>query len=247
MDWEAIRRQTAERLASVKVKDKPFPHVFIPDIFPEPFFRALRANLPPDDLLTSTDRRRSGNPHAVNRRKFAVDPAEMAALPDPARPFWEEAWRWLVGEEFTRAVTDRFADGIHARYGDQTLNLVNRIEVNIDRENCAIPPHTDSPAKVITMLFYLPADDSRADLGTSIYVPKDPTFRSERASQYPFEWFDVAATFPYIPNSCLAFLKTDRSFHGRPPVTGENVSRPMLFVSIQHRLAKSGAERDAMM
>ncbi|WP_374446795.1 hypothetical protein [Stella sp.] len=235
MKWDEIRRQTAERLSSVRVTNEPFPHVFIRDVFPEPFFQALRANLPADESLEATDPKRSSNQYAANRRKFAIDPAHLASLPEGPREFWTEARRWLGGREFTQAVLARFAAGIARRYGSRSLDLVNRIEINVDRENYAIPPHTDSPKKMVTMLFYLPADDARADLGTSIYVPKDPTFRSEKPTQYPFEQFDLVASFPYVPNSCLAFLKTDNSFHGRPLVTGENVSRPMMFVSIQHR------------
>jgi hypothetical protein len=240
MLWDEIRRQTAVRLSSVEVKNEPFPHVFIRDFFPEPFFQALRANLPADDALESTDRKRSSNQYAVNRRKFPIDPGHIKDLPEGPRQFWTETRRWLAGSEFTRSVLTRFTAGIAARYGDRSLDLVNRIEINVDRENYAILPHTDSPKKMLTMLFYLPADDSRADLGTSIYAPKDPTFRSEKPTQYPFVLFHTVKQFPYIPNSCLAFLKTDNSFHGRPPVTGENVSRPMMFISIQHQLPNDG-------
>lgn len=242
MNWDEIRQQTAARLSSVRVTDEPFPHVYIRDFFPESFFQALRANLPPDDALEATDGKRSSNVYAVNRRKFAIDPDHLQALPDDRRAFWSETRRWLAGREFTHSVLSRFGTGIAKRYGHRPLDLVNRIEINVDRENYAIPPHTDSSAKMLTMLFYLPADDSRADLGTSIYVPKDRGFRSEHPRQYPFEDFDTVATFPYVPNSCLAFLKTDNSFHGRPPVTGENVSRPMMFVSIQHKIAKPAAD-----
>ncbi len=235
MTLDEVRQQTALRLAAVEPKGEPFPHAFIRDFFPQAFFQAMRANLPADEALDPTDRRRSNNPHAVNRRKFALDEAHLATLDPGRRRFWSTVLPWLGGAEFARMVLARFAGGLAARYGDRPLDLVSRVEINVDRENYAIQPHTDSPKKVLSMLFYLPADDARADLGTSIYAPKDSTFRSETTIQYPFRLFDAVEAFPYVPNSCLAFLKTDNSFHGRPLVTGTAVHRPMMFISIQHR------------
>lgn len=196
MNWDQVRQDTERRLAAMTATDAPFPHIYMRDVFPDALFRALRANLPPDDALEATDPARSNNPFAVNRRKFAIDPPHLARMEAGQRAFWSTAWEWLAGPTFTRTVLGCFKAGIAARYGNRPLDLVSRIEINVDRENYAIQPHTDSPKKVVSMLFYLPEDDRRADLGTSIYVPKDPMFRSEQALKYPFEWFDPVRTFP---------------------------------------------------
>jgi hypothetical protein len=90
------------------------------------------------------------------------------------------------------------------------------------------------------MLFYLPEDDSRADLGTALFTPNQAGFVSEPASQFPFEQFTKVKAAPYVPNCCFTFLKTDNSFHGREPVQGHEVRRPMMFVTILHRSRTHG-------
>ena len=89
-------------------------------------------------------------------------------------------------ERFTLSfVGDKVWSGYNYYLGD----AASRIEINVDRENYAIRPHTDSPKKVVSMLFYLPEDDRRADLGTSIYAPKQAGYVSEETRQHDFEQF----------------------------------------------------------
>lgn len=235
MDFADARKAILAHFASVPVAEDPFPHFFTREVFPSAYFHAIRDHLPPDDLLEVTDRRRSGNPYAANRRKFGVNPQNLERLDEGRRRFWAPLRDLLCGREFLDLVISRFAGGVARRYGGRPLDPVGRLEINIDSENYAISPHTDSEAKIGTMLFYLPEDESRADLGTAIFAPKEKGFVSERAYQFPFEKFDKIQAFPYVPNSCFAFLKTENSFHGRELVTGPNLRRPMMFVSIQHR------------
>jgi len=65
----------------------------------------------------------------------------------------------------------------------------------------------------------LAPDDRARPLGTSIYRPKDPDFSCARRTNYPFEEFIKVGTAPYMPNSLLAFLRSDRSFHGVEPLS----------------------------
>ena len=55
-----------------------------------------------------------------------------------------------------------------------------------DHTNYSIGPHTDSPRRLITMLFYCPEDDGRPHLDNSIYWPLDPNFRCKGAFQSSF-------------------------------------------------------------
>ncbi|MGE0724902.1 MAG: hypothetical protein AB7O45_11030 [Alphaproteobacteria bacterium] len=234
MDFEEARKAIVAQFAAVPVAEQPFPHFYTREAFPPAFFQEIRANLPPEELLTPTDARRSSNPYGSHRRKFGINAQNVEMLDPARRRFWSRLQSLLCGREFLELVLSRFGAGIARRYGGRPLDPVGRLEINVDGENYAIAPHTDSEAKIATMLFYLPEDESRADLGTAIFAPKQAGFVSERPNQYPFELFDKVKAFPYVPNSCFTFLKTDNSFHGRETVTGENLRRPMMFVSIQH-------------
>ena len=223
------------RLAPLSAEREPFPHIYQTEFFPPAFYQSLLAMLPPDELLSGTVAERSTNPYGSNRRKFKIDPPSLSRLDDVRREFWSRIASFLCGREFVMAAMRVFQEGLARRYGSRPLDVKTRLEINIDQENYAISPHTDAPQKICTMLFYLPSDDSRSDLGTSIYVPRDRTFRSEQAQQYPFENFETVRSLPFVPNSAFAFLKTDTSFHGRPPVEGAAVRRQIMTLSIQHR------------
>jgi hypothetical protein len=84
----------------------------------------------------------------------------------------------------------------------------------------------------VSLLFYLPPDDSMRHLGTSIYAPRDPTLRCEGTAHHPFERFKRVATMEYRPNTLFGFFKTDRAFHGVDPIADERVERDLLLYNI---------------
>ena len=59
-------------------------------------------------------------------------------------------------------------------------------------------------------------------MGTSLYRPKDPGFSCPNSTHYPFEDFVKVKTAPYLPNSMLAFFRSDRSFHGVEPLSAQD-------------------------
>ncbi len=112
-----------------------------------------------------------------------------------------------------------------------------------DITHYALGPHTDTPAKVITVLFYLPKDESQAHLGTSIYMPKDRAWRCPGGPHHGYAGFDRVATMPFMPNSMFAFVKTDNSFHGVEPVTDPDVRRWLLLYDIKAQKVEAAAPR----
>ena len=85
-------------------------------------------------------------------------------------------------------------------------------------------PHSDLYTKLVVLLIYLAPDESAAHLGTSLYRPKDPGFTCPNSTHYPFEDFVRVKTAPYKPNSLLAFLRSDVSFHGVEPLSEQDVA-----------------------
>jgi len=83
------------------------------------------------------------------------------------------------------------------------------------------------------VLFYLPRNANRIDLGTSLYAPKDPSFRCAGGPHYDHGRFDRITTLPYKPNTMIAFPKTDDCFHGVEPVEGERARRDILFFDLK--------------
>jgi len=223
------------QIANAPIKPFPYPHIHVQNVFPPDFYRELRAHLPPAQAyqnLKALNRVSAGYPDT--RLVMVVTPENIQALPEPSRSFWSTTAQWLLGGAFGQVMASKFAEFLAQRFGDlgQTRFHDEALLVQ-DYTTYSLGPHTDSPAKVLSFLFYLPPDDSLAHLGTSIYVPKDPRFRCPGGPHHRFEMFDRMMTVPFLPNTLFAFLKTDNSFHGVEPIQETGVRRDLLLYDIK--------------
>lgn len=222
------------RIANAPVREYPFPHIVVPDVFPDDFYRELRAHLPEQSALKTLG--------ALGRIKGGDYPARLvmpltreaiAALPEAQRAFWERVGNWILGGGFGRAMLAKFEPWLRGRLGELAKHdFSDEVLIVRDLASYALGPHTDARHKVLSFLFYLPADDSQPQLGTSIYAPNDPQFRCEGGPEHDPRKFRRVATMPYVPNTLFAFMKTNNSFHGVEPVRGDGVRRDVMLYDI---------------
>ena len=226
----------AYNIGNAPIQMFPYPHVFVRDVFPRDYYDEMQRRLPPSDLLKPIAEAR--NVHGYPERfVLTLTPPELAKLPEPYRAFWSELAGWLIGGRFASLVLGKFGQFIEQRFqGMSGVEFVDEALLVEDRTRYSLGPHTDTPLKVLSMLFYLPGDESQSHLGTSIYVPKDPQFACEGGPHHPFERFERMVGMPFLPNSLFAFLKTANSFHGVEPIEKEGVRRHLLLYDI--RLAR---------
>lgn len=220
------------RIANEPVREFPYPHAFVRDVFPADFYRELREKLPPAEALTtlSSMGRVKGDAAADQRTVLPLTNEALARLDEPRRAFWQGVAGWLLGGSFGQVMTTKFSPWLQRRFPDlASARFVDEALLVQDRRNYALGPHTDHPSKVLSLLFYLPADDSRPQLGTSIYLPKDPGFGCPGGPHHAFDKFDRLFTMPYVPNAMFAFMKTQNAFHGVEPVEGEAVRELLLY------------------
>ncbi len=212
----------------------PFPHIYVRDVFPREYYDEMRRKLPPADLLAPITEARDVRGPYDERFVLALIPEKVGTLPEPYRAFWAELAGWMIGKRFAQLVLGKFAQFIEQRFqGMSGVQFADEALLVEDRTRYALGPHTDSPRKVISMLFYLPADESQSHLGTSIYVPKDPGFTCPGGPHHAFDRFERMVTMPFVPNSAFAFLKTDNSFHGVEPILEPSVRRHLLLYDIR--------------
>ncbi len=233
------------RIANAGVRRHPFPHFFVQPVFPADYYAELLRRLPPKDWLkpiddTGTVRVQSGGTGAAADAKaypgrYIADVAELEEREqgEGGGGFWLRLSEWLTGDRFRALILEKFSADIAARFGDGAV-VSTDIDARLVRDftDYAIGPHTDSPRKLVSLLFYLPADDSLRELGTSIYAPKDPAFRCEGNRHHGFERFHRVASMPFVPNALFAFFKTDNSFHGLDPIRVPAVERNLLLYNI---------------
>lgn len=180
---------------SAKIPD-PFPHFFAENVFPASYYAELVTHLAFKDDFHS---------ESFANRTFA----DEIGIPD---------LDFMKSKHFLKDMLLLFRPEAEAKFGGEKVAFTRDIRLIRDQQHYKIGPHTDAKWKVLSLLFYLPETDEYRDYGTSIFVPNDPTFRCQGGPHYPFEPFTEVWRAPFIPNSCLGFWKTDKSFHGVYPI-----------------------------
>jgi hypothetical protein len=223
------------RIANTPIRAHPFPHFYVRDVFPEDFYRELRAHLPPFDAFKSLKAMgRVSADYPDTRLVFPVIPDNVQALGEPLRTFWIWVARQFLMGEFMQKMLAHFGQFLDRRWaGARDLEFQDEALIVRDSSTYALEPHTDTLKKVLSFLFYLPPDDSMVRLGTSIYAPKQADFVCTKGQHYPFDRFHLVTTMPYLPNSLFAFVKTSNSFHGVEAITEPGVCRDLLLYDIK--------------
>ena len=226
--------QLRYNILNAPLRTWPYPHVYVPNIFPADVYAELQRNIPdPKSMIPIAEAR----PVKGYKERFVQDVSgPMEALSEDQRAFWRGLSDTLRTKAFRNVMVDRFRPYLEKRFKGETVRLYDETLLVEDITNYSLGPHTDTPAKVVTVLFYLPKDDSQAHLGTSLYVPKEAGRTCPGGPHYPHEGFERAATMPFLPNSMFAFVKSDVSFHGVEPVADPDVRRWLLLYDIKAEL-----------
>ena len=207
------------RLRSAKVDHDPFPHYVLEQVFPDDYYRELLRHLPAsdvyDNLYEVTDLKLD---HFRHRDQRDMDHGWTDRLPSDLQTFWTSFNDWFLSHELAQAVLESFG-------GRESWPAVT-IESQFIRHRAGyfLGPHSDLYTKLVVLLLYLAPDNSAEHLGTSLYRPKEAGFSCPQSKHYAFEDFVRVKTAPYRPNSLLAFVRSDVSFHGLEPLSAEDVA-----------------------
>lgn len=240
-----VSLQVLYKIANATIQPFPFPHIYVRDVFPSDFYEEIRRQLPPKDVFkTLTALQRVGVGYSDSRLVLPLTKDAVAGLEEPFRTFWRGISSWMLGSAFGGTVLSMFSDFLQMRFGDPKAKQYHDEALLVqDYTTYSLGPHTDSEAKVLSFLFYLPPDDSLSHLGTSIYVPNDMKFTCPGGPHHPFEKFRRMVTMPFLPNTLFAFLKTANSFHGVEPITETEVRRDLLLYDIKVKAPATGAQQ----
>ena len=220
------------KIANAPIDVSPYPHCYISEVFPPEFYAEMQRQLPDPMAMIPIEQARGAKGYK-ERFVLELNQGRLSALPEARKNFWSDVAAWLLSGRLQQLMLEKFGPFMERRadafefYADAMLIQ--------DITNYKIGPHCDAPGKVITMLFYLPADNSQAHLGTSIYVPKDPAFRCPTGIHHSPEGFNRVATMPFLPNSLFTFVRSDISFHGVEPVGDPDCRRWLLLFTIYAR------------
>lgn len=211
------------RLQTAEIVSEPFPHFYLENVFPADFYQMLRDHLPASEvyqnLFEVTDYKLD---HFRHRDQRDLHNEWTSSLPPSLKTFWDSFNEWFLGAELAQAVLESFGGYFETPFEPGDVSVESQLIRH--RAGYFLGPHSDLYTKLVVLLIYLAPDESATHLGTSLYRPKDPDFRCPNSRHYPFEDFIQVVTAPYRPNSLLAFLRSDISFHGVEPLSQEDVA-----------------------
>lgn len=218
-----IEQHVKYALCNAQVRKWPFSHFYAENIFPLDYYEGIQAflrSMREDDFKDNTN---AGSGRYGNRA-FAVE----NMIP---------GCEFMMSQDFLRAIIKIFEVEASIRFPEGKMAVSRDIRLIRDSKEYKIGPHTDAQWKLVSLLFYLPPDDSYCEYGTSLFVPKDTSFTCEGGPHHPFEPFNKVFSAPFMPNTCLGFWKTNKSFHGVEPIPID-IRRDVLLYNVYHNEPK---------
>ncbi len=203
--------------------DVPFHHIEFDRFFPPDLYRRMIETLPeasdyrPMSGRARVNDRPDGTPTRV---KIDLFPEYTHYLPPEKRAVWDLVGRVLCSSELQAAFVRRLAPGLQRRFGADyaKVGLFPIPVLTRDIAGYHIDPHTDTHWKGITVLIYLPPDESHADIGTVLH---------QRAADGSLE---RAGKGRFVPNSGFAFAVGDDTWHSVDQVGPEVATRDLIIL-----------------
>ena len=208
-------------------------HIFLQNAFPDDVYEEmLRLKIASDNFQALNLKRWKRADGGSTRDRMIMCDESFEVLDEERRGFWSSVTLALKSDAFRRLVFAKMKGDIALRLNvseEKALNVPGYVRCSLvrDTEGYRIKPHPDGQPSVVTMMFYLPEDNSRKDLGTSLYIERGPLFRLIGKR------FKEVYRFPFVRNAMSAFAVNDlphkRSIHGRELVNSDGERNSILL------------------
>lgn len=224
-----------DRITAAPVVDEPFQHFWIDRIFPDDVYAEIRRRLPERERYLPLNIRRWKNAAGQSTRdRLVLSEGEISRIAEADQAFWSGITDALMAHELQQAIYAKVTRDIALRLDckpDEALDQPAWHSVMLvrDFEDYQLKPHPDGEPRVVTIMFYLPEDNSREDLGTSIYR------RKPLLNRLFGDKFEEVGRFPYLANSVSVFAVNNKpersSWHGREVIEGDSVVRDSIILA----------------
>ena len=243
MNLEKYIPELEYNIRNFKLNHYPYSHCETNNFLPKELFDNAIKYFPEDEIfipLTTADSVdvEGIKDHPYNNRGCLniYDDEYLNYIKGEKHTFWKNFRTIFASNEIVGAFLSSNPHYLRQRYpnGLTGLRFGSKLQIIYDHKNYELGPHTDHPGKVFTMLIYL-SDAPNIDgniMGTSVYIPKDKTFKCEIGKHYYNKYFNKVYTAKFEKNNIFAFYRTNDSFHGVEKIKTEKFERKLLQYSI---------------
>lgn len=216
------------------LRETPFDHIRLDNIFAPAFYRDLLANLPAAGQYHPLFHRDAMTADGSSTRmRMYLYPELLWRLPRAQRQIWGKISSTLMSKELELAFKRKFRNALEDRF-QQSAESIPLYPIPIlvrDLPGYHIRIHSDALSKAITVQFYIPSDNSQAHLGTVFH-----TTRAQDGSDQP-------TAMQFLPASGYAFaVRKKESWHSAPKTTEADGERRSImltyYVDKEHALKR---------
>ena len=233
MPDRSLQAAVRAKLESAVIERDPFPHVVIPDLLPEPFFRELDDAIPPFTEFTEKGVRAN-----LHLEKY------LGRAPDHFRATWgrfrDEIVRGPLAEVLTRRFEDeireKFATLYSAEIADEIMSGGLEIadgRIMLRKPGYTLKPHTDPAHFALTYLLYFTSADEDSSGALCLFQPErtpellhTSTYYAENKEGIKAQ---LAKVVPISKNLFVAFVNGARALHGVRVERGEAATPRLAF------------------
>jgi hypothetical protein len=199
---------------------RPYPIGLAKPIFREKYEDFVKA-FPGDDYLRNFPFQLK----AGGYKKFALNEAQGKHYHEflEANPLWYAFYLSIKQPHFPEFIFSMLkAHHIEVPGSqDPTAKWSTRFEfAGMPADGGYIAPHNDVPTKLVTLIFSMQTGGWNPAWGggTDVLVPLEGVEPSSYKT--PLDQFKTVASFPYEPNQCVIFVRSEHSWHSVGPMTG---------------------------
>ncbi|GAB2177943.1 hypothetical protein [Dongia sp. agr-C8] len=205
------------------LRDAPFDHVVLQDVFSPVFYRAMLEAFPAPAAFHPLHHRDALRPDGSStRQRLYLYPESLWRLPAAQRRIWRKVAAALCAPALQDAFKRKFRTALEDRFGREAERIpLYPVPILVrDLPGYRIGIHADALTKAITVQFYLPRDASQLHLGTVFH-----TSRSTDGSDRP-------TTMPFLPAQGYAFaVRRKESWHSVPATTTADGERRSIMLT----------------
>jgi len=232
-----------ENFKQADLYKEPFWYKAINGIFPEDYYTQLISDLPNINEYKPINQTGTVSKNYPDERFVfdltyeninSLEERKKQTLTELIQVFTNPLFFNVISSDFKETIAERinsFNDYEKTNLGTSNFQFNIQAALVKDFKKYKLGVHTDTTLKFLTFLFYIPKDNTLAELGTALYKLNEnaKVDLGEKGNFHVDEKdFTLVTKIPFKPNTLLVFPRTNNSYHGVEKINVEGAERNLI-------------------